>query len=141
MKIVALNFVALALVCATYTQPASAKDFGRTEKPGDMNMLQVEPSILNERFYTSGNAERKQYCGKVLPAGAPIPDNDAPLSEQKPAAKGTKEITETPSPSKSKEAAVGSSNSALGKNSAVTPTVPSSAPAVVAPASAVPDAK
>ncbi|CAN5450475.1 hypothetical protein BH11CYA1_BH11CYA1_36580 [soil metagenome] len=85
MKIVALNFVALALVCASYTQPASAKEFGRAEKPGDMNLLQVEPSILNERFYTSGNAERKQYCGKVLPAGAPIPDNDAPLSEQKPA--------------------------------------------------------
>ena len=104
MKIIALTIVALAIASAAATQSASAKEFGRSEKPGDMNIFQVEPSILNERFYTSGKAERQQYCGKVLPAGAPIPDNDAPLSEQsKPA---PKEVKETPSASTSKESAV-----------------------------------
>jgi hypothetical protein len=98
VKIIALTVVALAIASAA-TQAASAKEFGRTETPGDMNMFQIEPSILNERFYTSGKAERQQYCGKVLPAGAAIPDNDAPLSEQKPVSKESKEIKETPSSS------------------------------------------
>lgn len=102
MKIIALTFVALAI--ASVAQPASAKEFGRSEKTGDMNMFQVEPSIINERFFSSGKADRQQFCGKVLPAGAPIPDNDAPLSEQsKPAPKEVKEI---PSSSTSKDAAV-----------------------------------
>ena len=107
MKITALTFVALAITTAAAAQPASAKEFGRSEKSGDMNMFQLEPSILNERLYSSGKAERTQYCGKVLPAGAPIPDNDAPLSEQtKPVAKDSKEIKETPSAATSKDAAV-----------------------------------
>lgn len=104
MKLIALTVVALAIASAA-TQAASAKEFGRTETPGDMNMFQIEPSILNERFYTSGKAERQQYCGKVLPAGAAIPDNDAPLSDQaKPVgkdAKESREIKETPSPAAS----------------------------------------
>lgn len=105
MKIIALTLVTMAIASATAAQPASAKEFGRSEKAGDMNMLQVEPSIINERFYTSGKADRQQFCGKVLPAGAPIPDNDAPLSEQsKPAAKEVKEIPS--SSSSSKDAAV-----------------------------------
>ncbi|MBP6746521.1 hypothetical protein KA344_14885 [bacterium] len=112
MKIIALSLVTMAIASATAAQPASAKEFGRSEKAGDMNMLQVEPSIINERFYTSGKADRQQFCGKVLPAGAPIPDNDAPLSEQKPVAKESKETTavkevkETPSVKTSKDAAV-----------------------------------
>jgi len=115
VKIIALTIVALAIASAAATQSASAKEFGRSEKPGDMNMFQVEPSILNERFYTSGKAERQQYCGKVLPAGAPIPDNDAPLSEQsKPA---PKEVKETPSASTNKESAIKPSSE---KNTATT---------------------
>ncbi|MFA7339989.1 MAG: hypothetical protein WC028_24640 [Candidatus Obscuribacterales bacterium] len=107
MKIIALTLVTMAIASATAAQPASAKEFGRSEKAGDMNMLQVEPSIINERFYTSGKADRQQFCGKVLPAGAPIPDNDAPLSEQsKPAAKEVKEIPSSSSSSSSKDAAV-----------------------------------
>jgi hypothetical protein len=89
VKIIALTLVALAIASATAAQPASAKEFGRSEKAGDMNMFQVEPSILMSAF-TSGKADRQQFCGKVLPAGAPIPDNDAPLSEQKPVAKSPK---------------------------------------------------
>ncbi len=104
MKIIALTVVALAIASAA-TQAASAKEFGRTETPGDMNLFQIEPSILNERFYTSGKAERQQYCGKVLPAGAAIPDNDAPLSEQKPVSKESKEIKEVKETSSSAPAA------------------------------------
>ena len=118
MKIIALTLVTMAIASATAAQPASAKEFGRSEKAGDMNMLQVEPSIINERFYTSGKADRQQFCGKVLPAGAPIPDNDAPLSEQKPVAKESKdakaarstnavrEVKETPSATNTKDATV-----------------------------------
>lgn len=99
MKIIALTLVAFAITSAGAVNPASAKEFGRSEKTGDMNMFQLEPSILNERYFTSGKADRQQFCGKVLPAGAPIPDSDAPLSEQSnPAPKpAPKEAKETPS--------------------------------------------
>ncbi|MDX1987139.1 MAG: hypothetical protein SFV17_10685 [Candidatus Obscuribacter sp.] len=50
---------------------------GRFEGPRDMNLFQLEPSILNERYYTSGESEHHQFVGNVLPAGAPIPDNEA----------------------------------------------------------------
>jgi hypothetical protein len=113
VKIIALTLVAFAITSAGAVNPASAKEFGRSEKTGDMNMFQLEPSILNERFFTSGKADRQQFCGKVLPAGAPIPDSDAPLSEQsKPAPKAkettaVKEAKETPSATTtSKDAAV-----------------------------------
>jgi len=44
----------------------------------DLNIFQVEPTVINERYYTSGKAERHQYVGHTLPAGAPIPDNEGP---------------------------------------------------------------
>lgn len=50
---------------------------GRFEGPRDMNLFQLEPSILNERYYTSGESEHHQFVGNVLPAGAPIPENEA----------------------------------------------------------------
>ncbi|MBI5174856.1 MAG: hypothetical protein HY986_18360 [Candidatus Melainabacteria bacterium] len=53
------------------------KALGRFEGPRDMNLFQLEPSILNERYYTSGESEHHQFVGNVLPAGAPIPDNEA----------------------------------------------------------------
>ncbi len=56
------------------------EEIGRVEGPRDMNIFQVEPTILNERYYTSGKSERHQFVGNVLPAGAEIPDNDAPVS-------------------------------------------------------------
>lgn len=107
MKIIALTVVALAIASASAVHPASAKEFGRSEKTGDMNMFQLEPSILNERFFTSGKADRQQFCGKVLPAGAPIPDSDAPLSEQANPAPNPapKEVKETPSSTNSRDAA------------------------------------
>lgn len=52
------------------------EDIGRVEGPRDMNMLQVEPSVLDERHYTSGRAERHQKTSPTLPEGAPIPDNE-----------------------------------------------------------------
>ncbi len=62
---------------------------GRFEGPRDMNLLQLEPSILNERYYTSGESEHHQFVGNVLPLGAPIPDNDAPAG--KPTSESKKE--------------------------------------------------
>jgi len=54
---------------------------GRFEGSRDMNLLQLEPSILNERYYTSGESEHHQFVGNVLPLGAPIPDNEAPVGK------------------------------------------------------------
>lgn len=52
------------------------EDIGRVEGPRDMNILQVEPSVLDERHYTSGRSERHQKTSPTLPEGAPIPDNE-----------------------------------------------------------------
>ena len=52
------------------------EDIGRVEGPRDMNMLQVEPSVVDERHYTSGRSERHQKTSPTLPEGAPIPDNE-----------------------------------------------------------------
>lgn len=96
------NIATLATLLTLATLPALADnakkvgEMGRFEGNRDLNLFQVEPSIINERFYTSGKAERTQYVGNVLPAGAPIPDNDAPTPVQKSA-----EPAKTPAPAKS----------------------------------------
>lgn len=51
------------------------EEIGRVEGPRDMNMFQVEPTVVDERHYTSGRAERHQKTSPTLPEGAPIPDN------------------------------------------------------------------
>ncbi|MBI1271451.1 hypothetical protein GC174_13560 [bacterium] len=50
------------------------EEIGRVEGPRDMNMFQVEPTVVDERHYTSGRAERHQKTSPTLPEGAPIPD-------------------------------------------------------------------
>lgn len=52
------------------------EEIGRVEGPRDMNMFQVEPTVMDERHYTSGRAERHQKTSPTLPAGATIPDRD-----------------------------------------------------------------
>ncbi len=52
------------------------EEFGRVEGPRDMNLFQVEPSVIDERHYTSGRAERHQKTSPTLPEGAPPPDDD-----------------------------------------------------------------
>ncbi|MDP3507804.1 MAG: pilus assembly protein N-terminal domain-containing protein [Candidatus Melainabacteria bacterium] len=52
------------------------EEIGRTEGPRDMNMFAVEPTVLDERHFTSGRAERHQKTSPTLPDGAPIPDNE-----------------------------------------------------------------
>ncbi len=52
------------------------EEIGRTEGPRDMNMFQVEPSVLDERHFTSGRSERHQKTSPTLPDGAPVPDNE-----------------------------------------------------------------
>ncbi len=52
------------------------EEIGRTEGPRDMNMFAVEPTVLDERHFTSGRSERHQKTSPTLPDGAPIPDNE-----------------------------------------------------------------
>jgi Flp pilus assembly secretin CpaC len=52
------------------------EEIGRVEGPRDTNMFNVEPSIIDERHYTSGRSERHQKTSPTLPEGAPIPDNE-----------------------------------------------------------------
>ncbi len=51
----------------------------------DCNLFQLEPTVINERFYTSGEAEHHQKISPTLPFGAPVPDNEGPNApESKP---------------------------------------------------------
>jgi Ca-activated chloride channel family protein len=43
--------------------------------PQNANFLQVEPSVIDERHYTSARTERHQKVSPTLPEGAPIPDS------------------------------------------------------------------
>jgi Flp pilus assembly secretin CpaC len=52
------------------------EEIGRVEGPRDTNLFQVEPTVLDERHYTSGRAERHQKTSPTLPEGAPIPDSE-----------------------------------------------------------------
>lgn len=52
------------------------EDIGRVEGPRDMNIFQVEPTVVDERHYSSGRAERHQKTSPTLPEGAPVPDNE-----------------------------------------------------------------
>ena len=51
------------------------EEIGRVEGPRDVNMFQVEPTVIDERHYTSGRSERRQKTSPTLPEGAPIPDS------------------------------------------------------------------
>ncbi|MCC6979836.1 MAG: A-macroglobulin complement component [Candidatus Melainabacteria bacterium] len=53
-----------------------AEEIGRVEGPRDVNMFQVEPTVIDERHYTAGRAERRQKTSPTLPEGAPIPDGE-----------------------------------------------------------------
>lgn len=52
------------------------EEIGRVEGPRDMNMFAVEPTVMDERYYSSGRSERRQKTSPTLPEGAPIPDNE-----------------------------------------------------------------
>ncbi len=51
------------------------EEISKVEGPRDTNMLQVEPTVIDERYMTSGRAEHTQKIPGILPAGAPVPDN------------------------------------------------------------------
>jgi len=51
------------------------EEISRVEGPRDTNLLQVEPTVIDERYNTSGRNERQQRIPGVLPAGSPIPDS------------------------------------------------------------------
>jgi Flp pilus assembly secretin CpaC len=51
------------------------EELGRVEGPRDTNIFQVEPSVIDERYYDSGRSERFQKTSPTLPEGSPIPDS------------------------------------------------------------------
>ncbi|MDR3614427.1 MAG: pilus assembly protein N-terminal domain-containing protein [Candidatus Obscuribacterales bacterium] len=51
------------------------EEIGRVEGPRDLNLFQVEPTVVDERHYSSGRDERHQKTSPTLPEGSPIPDN------------------------------------------------------------------
>lgn len=51
------------------------EEISKVEGPRDTNFLQVEPTVLDERFFRSGRAEKTLQLPGVLPPEAPIPDN------------------------------------------------------------------
>ena len=69
-----------APLAANANQFKLPEEIGRIEGARDLNLIQVEPSVINERYYTTGRCERRQFVGNVLPDGADIPDSDpAPI--------------------------------------------------------------
>jgi Flp pilus assembly secretin CpaC len=52
------------------------EEIGRVEGVRDENLFQVEPTVIDERHYTSGRSERHQKTSPTLPEGSPIPDNE-----------------------------------------------------------------
>jgi Flp pilus assembly secretin CpaC len=52
------------------------EEIGRVEGPRDTNLFQVEPTVVDERHYTSGRDERHQKTSPTLPEGSPVPDNE-----------------------------------------------------------------
>ncbi len=52
------------------------EEIGRVEGPRDLNVFQVEPTVIDERHYTSGRSERHQKISPTLPEGSPIPENN-----------------------------------------------------------------
>lgn len=51
------------------------EEISRVEGPRDTNILQVEPTVIDERYTNSGRSEHYQKIPGILPAGAPIPDS------------------------------------------------------------------
>lgn len=58
------------------------EEIGRVEGPRDSNLFQVEPTVLDERHYSTGRAERHQKTSPTLPEGAPIPDSDGAVNQR-----------------------------------------------------------
>lgn len=52
------------------------EEISKVEGPRDTNILQVEPTIVDERYNTSGRSERNQKIPGIQPGNAPIPDSD-----------------------------------------------------------------
>ncbi len=51
------------------------EEISKVEGPRDTNIIQVEPTILDERYMRTGRSERTLALPGTLPPDAPIPDN------------------------------------------------------------------
>jgi Flp pilus assembly secretin CpaC len=51
------------------------EEISKVEAPRDTNFLQVEPTVLDERYFRSGRGEKSLQLPGILPPDAPVPDN------------------------------------------------------------------
>jgi Flp pilus assembly secretin CpaC len=51
------------------------EEISKVEGPRDTNILQVEPTVLDERYMRTGRSERTLALPGTLPPDAPVPDN------------------------------------------------------------------
>lgn len=74
-----LQFVLVAALAASTGLSAFAdtakkpSGIGHMEGRRDLNMIQLEPTIINEGYYTSGQAEHHQYGAMFCPQARPFP--------------------------------------------------------------------
>ncbi len=52
------------------------EEISRVEGVRDTNLFQVEPTVIDERYFTTGRSERYQKTSPTLPEGSPIPENE-----------------------------------------------------------------
>lgn len=78
-KFLALLVISASSICAAQADQLRLPEESGREAPRDMNIFQVEPTILDEQYYVSGKCERHQFVGNTLPVDAPIPDTEGPM--------------------------------------------------------------
>lgn len=85
MRALAAAFVAMLNSPAVFGQwpnfKASEED-GRVEGPRDSWIFQVNPKIVNGRYYTQGPSELKGKAGRILFPGAQIPESGVASTKQ-----------------------------------------------------------
>lgn len=95
--------------CCSKTSKKTRKDsHGTPEKvgrdaPRDMNIFQVEPTVIDEKYYVSGRSERHQKTSPTLPYGAEIPDRGTEPAVASSVKKNPAGSDNAPASSKSKE--------------------------------------
>jgi hypothetical protein len=78
-RFVALFLIVAGSTCAAQADQLTMPEEARREAPRDMNVLQIEPTIIDEQYYVTGKCERHQFVGNILPTDAPIPDTEGPM--------------------------------------------------------------
>ncbi len=84
----------LLLALCIFLSPQVFANPESAESEKDLNVFQMEPSVINEKYYSSGENFRHQNIGKVLPYAAEIPSNEkAEPVQQEPPCKTQTHVT------------------------------------------------